>query len=168
MSAQKTVTFGDICQEMKLSTKDPISDGFTKYIGLEHLDSSSLKIKRWGSIAEDNPSFTRIFRKGHILFGRRRAYLRKAAVAEFDGICSGDIIVIETNSESKFNKLLPYIIQSEPFWNWAIKTSAGGLSPRTKFKSLAGFVFENIDESLVSFLDDSFRRLDGVYELSYF
>ena len=32
-----------------------------------------------------------MFHKGQILFGRRRAYLKKAAVAEFDGICSGDI-----------------------------------------------------------------------------
>src|SRR5690554_1413276 len=95
MTDKQTVKFGDICKEVKLTTKDPIGDGYERYIGLEHLDSGSLKIKRWGSIIEDNPSFTRVFKKGQILFGKRRPYLRKAAVAEFDGICSSDILVLD-------------------------------------------------------------------------
>lgn len=139
MTDKQTVKFGDICKEVKLTTKDPIGDGYERYIGLEHLDSGSLKIKRWGMIAENNPSFTRVFKKGHILFGRRRAYLKKAGVAEFDGICSGDIIVMEAKATSKLKGLLPFIIQSDGFWAWAVKNSAGGLSPRAKFKSLETF-----------------------------
>ncbi|OOF09690.1 type I restriction endonuclease subunit S, partial [Salinivibrio sp. MA427] len=93
MTDKQTIKFGDICKEVKLTTKDPIGDGYERYIGLEHLDSGSLKVKRWGMIAEDSPSFTRVFKKGQLLFGKRRPYLKKAAIAEFDGICSGDIIV---------------------------------------------------------------------------
>jgi len=137
MSEKQTVKFGDICREVKLTTKDPIADGYERYIGLEHLDSGSLKIKRWGMIAEDNPSFTRVFKKGHILFGKRRPYLKKAAIAEFDGICSGDIIVIEPSSNLEVPDLLPFIIQSEVMWDHAIRTSSGSLSPRTKFKSIS-------------------------------
>ncbi|MDF1690616.1 MAG: restriction endonuclease subunit S [Cycloclasticus sp.] len=137
MTSLQTVKFGDICREVKLTTKDPIADGYERYIGLEHLDSGSLKIKRWGMIAEDSPSFTRVFRKGNILFGKRRPYLKKAAIAEFDGICSGDIIVMEPNKD--IEELFPFIVQSSDFWNWAIQTSSGSLSPRTKFKSLAEF-----------------------------
>jgi type I restriction enzyme S subunit len=139
MNKKKTVKFGDICNEVKLSTKDPVLDGYKRYIGLEHLDSGSLKIKRWGQIEEDSPSFTRIFKKGHILFGRRRAYLKKAAIAEFDGICSGDIIVMDANEQNILASLLPFVIQTNQFWAWAVKHSAGGLSPRTKFKALAEF-----------------------------
>lgn len=139
MSDKQTVKFGDICREVKLTTKDPIADGYERYIGLEHLDSGSLKIKRWGMIAEDNPSFTRVFKKGHILFGKRRPYLKKAAIAEFDGICSGDIIVLEPK-DAIDPDMLPFITQSEGFWDWAVKTSSGSLSPRTKFKSLADYV----------------------------
>lgn len=136
------VKFGDICREVKLTTKDPITDGYDKYIGLEHLDSGSLKIKRWGLIAEDNPTFTRVFKKGHILIGKRRPYLKKAAIAEFDGICSSDIIVVEPNNQKILHDLLPFYIQSNSFWKWAIKTSAGSLSPRTKFKDLSEKVFK--------------------------
>ncbi len=137
MTNKQTVKFGDICREVKLTTKDPIADGYERYIGLEHLDSGSLKIKRWGMITEDNPSFTRVFKKGHILLGKRRPYLKKAAIAEFDGICSGDIIVMEPKPSLSVPELLPFLIQSEVFWNWAIKTSSGSLSPRTKFASLS-------------------------------
>ncbi|HHG3258501.1 TPA: restriction endonuclease subunit S [Vibrio parahaemolyticus] len=147
MTDKQTVKFGDICQEVKLTTKDPIGDGYERYIGLEHLDSGSLKIKRWGVIAKDNPSFTRVFKKGNILFGKRRPYLKKAAVAEFDGICSGDIIVMEPTQRLAVSALLPFIIQSESFWQHAISTSSGSLSPRTKFKSLSEYQLEIGDES---------------------
>jgi type I restriction enzyme, S subunit len=101
-----------------------------------------LKIKRWGSIADDNPSFIRVFKKGHILFGKRRPYLKKAAIAEFDGICSGDIIVMEPQGDLMLPELLPFIVQSEKFWDWAIKPSSGSLSPKTKFQLLADCVFD--------------------------
>lgn len=139
MTDKQTVKFGYICREVKLTSKDPIADGYKRYIGLEHLDSGSLKIKRWGIIADDSPSFTKVFRKGDALIGKRRPYLKKAAIAEFDGICSGDIIVVEGKTNDINSSLIPYIIRSESFWDWAVKTSSGSLSPRTKWKSLAEF-----------------------------
>jgi len=137
----RIVKFGDVAQEVKASTKDPLGEGIERYIGLEHIDPESLRLARYGLIAEDNPTFTKKFTAGDILFGRRRAYLKKAAVADFDGICSGDITVIAPKGEDLLPDLLPFIVQSEPFFDWAVKHSAGGLSPRTKFKSLAEFEF---------------------------
>ena len=137
----RIVKFGDVAQEVKASTKDPLGEGIERYIGLEHIDPESLRLARYGLIAEDNPTFTKKFSAGDILFGRRRAYLKKAAVADFDGICSGDITVIAPKGEDLVPDLLPFIVQSEPFFDWAVKHSAGGLSPRTKFKSLAEFEF---------------------------
>lgn len=141
MTDKQTVKFGDICKEVKLTTKDPIADGYERYIGLEHLDSGSLKIKRWGIIVDDSPSFTRVFKKGQILFGKRRPYLKKAAIAEFDGICSGDIIVMEATTDNQYPEFLEVLVHSTDFWEWAVKTSSGSLSPRTKFKSLAEYNF---------------------------
>lgn len=137
----RIVKFGDVAQEVKASTKDPLGEGIERYIGLEHIAPESLRLARYGLIAEDNPTFTKKFSVGDILFGRRRAYLKKAAVADFDGICSGDITVIAPKGEDLVPDLLPFIVQSEPFFDWAVKHSAGGLSPRTKFKSLAEFEF---------------------------
>ncbi|WP_244637373.1 hypothetical protein [Enterobacter kobei] len=55
MANKNIVRFGDICREVKLSSKCPIADGYERYVGLEHLDSGSLNIKRWGIIEDDNP-----------------------------------------------------------------------------------------------------------------
>ena len=60
-------------------------------------------------------TFTKIFHKGDVLFGRRRAYLKKAVIAPFDGICSGDITVIVARPEYILPELLPFVIQNEAF-----------------------------------------------------
>jgi type I restriction enzyme S subunit len=74
------------------------------------------------------------------LFGRRRAYLKKAAQAPFSGICSGDITVFR----AKVNilpELLPFVVCNDKFFDYAVKHSAGGLSPRVKFKDLVNYQF---------------------------
>jgi type I restriction enzyme S subunit len=163
MTDKQTVKFGDICREVKLTTKDPIADGYERYIGLEHLDSGSLKIKRWGIIAEDNPSFTRVFKKGHILFGKRRPYLKKAAIAEFDGICSGDIIVLNVEKLD----VLKLILVMDTFWQYAINNSSGSLSPRTKFSFLKNFeaTFKK-DAAVLSIITSKVAAIDSMYEES--
>ena len=80
-----------------------------------------------------------MFHKGQILFGRRRAYLKKAAVAEFDGICSGDITVIEAIPGKVDKDLLPFIIQNDALFDYAVSRSAGGLSPRVKWEQLSDY-----------------------------
>lgn len=137
----QVVKFGEIAKEVRATTKTPIEDGLEFYVGLEHLDPQSLRIQRRGVIAEDNPTFNKRFAPRHILFGRRRAYLKKAAVADFEGICSGDITVIDAIPGLIIPKLLPFIVQSDVFFDWAVKNSAGGLSPRVKWKSMAEFEF---------------------------
>ena len=133
--------FGDIARNLTIAVKDPLSEGFERYVGLEHIEPENIHIKSWGNV-EDGTTFTRRFRKGQVLFGKRRAYQRKAALAEFDGVCSGDILVFEANSENVVPELLPFIVQSDKFFDYAIKTSAGSLSPRTKFKDLAMLKFK--------------------------
>lgn len=137
----QTVKFGEIAKEVKATTNDPVEDGLEFYVGLEHIDSQSLRLQRKGVISEDNTTFNKRFSPGHILFGRRRAYLKKAAVADFEGICSGDITVIEAVPGMIVPEFLPFIVQSDMFFDWAVKNSAGGLSPRVKWKSLAEFEF---------------------------
>jgi type I restriction enzyme S subunit len=68
-------------------------------------------------------------------------YQRKVAVADFEGVCSGDIYVLEPSSDALMPELLPFICQTDAFFDHAVGTSAGSLSPRTNWKSLADFEF---------------------------
>lgn len=134
------VTFGDVARLSRERSTDPEADGYARYIGLEHMDPGDLQVRRWGDI-EDGVTFTNVFRPGQVLFGKRRAYLRKVAVADFEGICSGDIYVLEANGGTLLPELLPFICQTDAFFEHAIGTSAGSLSPRTNWESLASFEF---------------------------
>ena len=142
------VKFGDVVRDVKESEKDPSSAGLTRYIGLEHIESKNFKIREWGDLTRDEVSFTKRFRAGQVLFGKRRAYLRKVAVAEFDGICSSDILTFEPLNGNLIPELLPFIVQSERFFDHALDTSSGSLSPRTRWSQLKDFEFPlpSIDE----------------------
>ena len=136
----KKYRFDEVCRQVNEATKDPQAEGLDHVIGLEHIEPNNLHIAQWDTL-EKETTFTRKFRNGQVLFGRRRAYQRKVAYAEFDGICSGDILVFEAIEEVLLPELLPFLIQSEGFFQKALATSAGSLSPRTKFKELADYEF---------------------------
>ena len=107
-------------------------------IGLENIEPEDFQLKGFGLVA-DGTTFTKRFAKGDVLFGKRRPYLKKVAVADYDGICSGDILVIRAKKNKMLQGLLPYYISSEAFIQHAVRTSAGSLSPRTKWKDLKTF-----------------------------
>lgn len=136
----KKYRFDEVCRQVNEVTKDPTAEGLDHVIGLEHIESDNLHITHWDTL-EKETTFTRKFKKGQVLFGRRRAYQRKVAYAEFDGICSGDILVFEAIEKVMLPELLPFLIQSDGFFQKALETSAGSLSPRTKFKELADYEF---------------------------
>jgi type I restriction enzyme S subunit len=135
------VKFGDVVRLEKARSQDPLSDGFERYLGLEHLEPGDLRIRSWGNVT-DGVSFTSVFKPGQVLFGKRRAYQRKVAVADFAGVCSGDIYVMEAkDAQVLLPELLPFICQTDAFFEHAVGTSAGSLSPRTNWTSLADFEF---------------------------
>lgn len=137
----RQVKFGNVVQHSKARSQDPLADGIERYVGLEHLEPGDLRIRSWGNVA-DGVTFTSVFKPGQVLFGKRRAYQRKAAVADFSGVCSGDIYVLETkDSKVLLPELLPFICQTDAFFDHAVGTSAGSLSPRTNWTSLADFEF---------------------------
>lgn len=139
----RKVKFGDVVRDVKNTTKDPATDGLERVVGLDHLDPESLPLRRWDELADlpDGTSFTRTFKAGQVLFGKRRAYQRKVTVPDFDGICSGDILVFEPSSPDLLPEFLPYLVQSDGFFDHALGTSAGSLSPRTKWQELAKYEF---------------------------
>lgn len=131
------VKLGDVAREYKATVKD--NAGFP-IVGLEHLSPGEITLDCWDTDVET--TFTKSFKKGHMLFGRRRAYLKKAALAPFDGVCSGDIIVIEAIPGKINPELLPFIIQNDLLFDYAVGNSSGSLSPRVKWESLKEYEFE--------------------------
>ena len=127
-------TFGEIAECDKKYAEH--SNEVSRFVGLEFIEADNFQLQGWGEIA-NGTTFSKRFTKGDVLFGKRRAYLKKVAVADFDGICSGDILVIRAKAKKMLQGLLPFYISADAFIQYAVSTSAGSLSPRTKWKDLA-------------------------------
>lgn len=136
-------TLGDVAKEHKETIKDDKKG--MPVVGLEHLIPQNIRLEKWD--VDSINTFTKVFRKGNVLFGRRRAYLKKAAYAHVDGICSGDITVIEAIPEKIYPELLPFIIQNDDLFDYAVGKSAGSLSPRVKWEHLSKYCF-NLPDTL--------------------
>jgi len=128
--------FDQIATMVNDRVDDPAEANVDYYVGLEHLDPESLTIRRWGSPSDVNATKL-LFRKGDIIFGRRRVYQRKLAVAHFDGICSAHALVLRAKPEVVVPEFLPFFMQSDLFMERAKQISVGSLSPTINWKTLA-------------------------------
>ena len=132
------VKLGSVARECRQNWTGPM--GGVPIVGLEHLTPEEITLSTWD--CDTDNTFSKKFEKGQVLLGRRRVYLKKAAIAPFDGICSGDITVIEAIPDRIVPELLPFVIQSDKFFDYAVQGSAGSLSPRVKWEHLKDYEFE--------------------------
>jgi type I restriction enzyme M protein len=105
------------------------------YVGLDDLDPGDLHIRRMGKGSDVIGTKLR-FRKADIIFGRRRAYQRKLAVAEMNGICSAHAMVVRAKPNVVLPEFLPFLMMSDKFMNRAVEISVGSLSPTINWTTL--------------------------------
>ena len=130
----KRMAFGDFAHSIgdRAEPKDAQEE---IYVGLEHLDPQCLHIRRWGKGSDVIGGKLR-FQKGDIIFGKRRAYQRKLAVAEFGGICSAHAMVVRARPDKVLPEFLPFLMMSDRFMNRAVEISVGSLSPTINWTTL--------------------------------
>lgn len=136
----KVWRFDQMAANVNVRIDNPSESGMEHYVGLEHLDSDSLKIRRWGT-PDDVEATKLMFKKGDIIFGRRRAYQRKLGVAEFDGICSAHAMVLRAKQDVVLPAFLPFFMQTDLFMRRAVEISVGSLSPTINWTTMAAQEF---------------------------
>lgn len=137
------VTFGDVVRQCK-EKADPETSGLERYIAGEHMNTDDLRLRRWGEIGSGylGPAFHIRFKPGQVLYGSRRTYLRKVAVADFEGICANTTFVLEPkNVEEVLSEFLPLLMQTDAFNDFSVKNSKGSVNPYINFSDLARFEF---------------------------
>lgn len=137
------VAFGDVVRKVN-DKVDPWDSGLERYVAGEHMDTDDLRIRRWGLIGDDylGPAFHMRFKPGHVLYGSRRTYLRKVALADFEGITANTTFVLETKDPTRLMpELLPFLMQTEAFHSYSIKHSKGSVNPYINFSDLEAFEF---------------------------
>ena len=138
------VQFGDVVRETKEKV-DRSNNPYEFYVAGDHMDTEDLTIRRKGRFATDDvgPAFIRVFHEGQVLYGSRRTYLKKIAVADFDGVTANTTFVLETKDENVLRqRLLPFIMHTERFTEWSVKRSKGSTNPYVLFSDLADYEFD--------------------------
>lgn len=139
----KMVKFGDVVRQCKESV-DRKNNPFERYVEGGHMDSENIHIRRWGEFGADyvGPAFHRIFRKGQVLYGSRRTYLKKVAMADFDGITANTTFVCETKDQNVFmQELLPFLMLTDSFAEHSIQESKGSTNPYINWPDIAKYEF---------------------------
>lgn len=132
-SGWRTGTIGDISAERRIKF-DPSNEDPLPYIGLEHMPKQCVALTTWGT-SEELASAKWRFKRGQILFGKLRPYFHKVGLAPLDGVCSTDIIVVESPHPS-FALLW---LSSNSVIAFADSTSTGTRMPRTKWRDLSSY-----------------------------
>ncbi|RLA21386.1 MAG: restriction endonuclease subunit S [Gammaproteobacteria bacterium] len=171
-----TVAFGDVVRQVK-DKVDPQDSGLDRFVAGEHMDTDDLRLRRWGEIGVGylGPAFHMRFKPGHVLYGSRRTYLRKVAVADFEGITANTTYVLES-AEPKvlLPELLQFIMQTDAFNEHSVRESRGSVNPYVNFSDLAWFEFNlpptqvqaRIVEVLRAALNTKNRVGDAIYAAS--
>ena len=130
----------DVATEIKERENNPSTSKYERFVGLEHFVSGDIVIKKYGK-TEDLESSMKVFHSGDILVARRNVYLRRASAVFFDGITSGDSIVLRAKSE-RIGRLLPFILNTDDFWDFADQYADGTMSTRLAPATLMEYEFD--------------------------
>ncbi len=133
-SKWRRLTFGQIAENIR-DVGQPMPEDSATYIGLEHMDSGSLRVTRWGSEADLKGQKLKM-RKGDILFAKRNAYLRRVAIAPHDGFFSAHGMILRAVPDVAASEFLPFFMMSDRFMNRAVEISVGSLSPTINWTTL--------------------------------
>jgi len=134
------VNFEDMADLVTDRIDDPKESGLKDYIGLDHIDTDNIRIKRFGS-TNDVEATKFLCKKGDIIFGKRNAYLRKVAVSDRAAVVSAHSMVLRSKDSKVISDFLPCFMQSSIFWKTAQAISEGSMSPTIKWKTLASQEF---------------------------
>ena len=127
-------TFGQIAENIH-DVGQPTPADSAMYIGLEHMDSGSLHVRRWGSEADLKGQKLKM-RKSDVLFAKRNAYLRRVAIAPHDGFFSAHGMILRAKPKVVLPEFLPFLMMSDKFMNRAVAISVGSLSPTINWSTL--------------------------------
>lgn len=137
-------TLGAVAKASK-ERVDPQDGTVSRYVAGDHMDTDDLKIHRWGEIGDGylGPAFHRPFNPGQVLYGSRRTYLRKVAVAAFSGVTANTTFVVETRDPSVLlQEFLPFVMTSELFHAFSIRESKGSVNPYVNWTDIERYEFD--------------------------
>lgn len=146
----RTYQLQDFANPISVAVTNPCQSGYSRFVGLEHYDSGELVVKRYSG-TELLTTTAKAFETNDILIARRNVYLKRAGIVFFDGITSGDTIVLRIKNDCESatgvpkdlaQRIIPIVLNSEHFWIYANKHADGMNSKRISKEMLLTYEFE--------------------------
>lgn len=146
----RTYQLQDFANPISVAVTNPSQSGYSRFVGLEHYDSGELVVKRYSG-TELLTTTAKAFETNDILIARRNVYLKRAGIVFFDGITSGDTIVLRIKNDCESatgvpkdlaQRIIPIVLNSEHFWIYANKHADGMNSKRISKEMLLTYEFE--------------------------
>lgn len=133
-----------------------------RFIGLENLQAHTTRLLGTESSATVRSSSIH-FLPSDLLYSRLRPYLNKVMVADFEGLCSAEFIVLPSNDNIN-SKYLMYFLNSSVFVRFANSLNTGD-RPRVDFTQIGEFVIPtpsiHEQKQIVAEIETQFARLDA-------
>lgn len=150
-------SIGDLATNPRRAVRPKEIDPETPYIGLEHMPRRCIALSAWdqaGSVSSGKFRFS----SGDILFGKLRPYFHKVGIAPIDGVCSTDVLVVNTKSPHWYGILLGHL-SSKEFVDYADAASGGTKMPRTSWQDMARYEVIIPSEPVARLLSDMLRPM---------
>jgi len=115
----------------RVTPAEALPDESINYVGLGNIESNTGQLTEFAptpgsQILSSSPTF----KQGDILYGRMRPYLNKVWIAKFDGICSGEAIVLRPDNDKVDVRFLHALLLSKITLNQVIPLQSGTSLPR--------------------------------------
>jgi type I restriction enzyme, S subunit len=136
------------------------------YIGLENVESWTGRLTQTAELSdlddEENAATGNKFRSGDVLFGKLRPYLAKAFVAEVDGCCTSELLVLRPiRYDSNY---LKYLLLTPDFINLVNSSTYGAKMPRASWDFIGNISLPTLplesQKSIARFLDRKTAAID--------
>lgn len=144
LSTWKKVKLSDVAEEYSVRIENPSQSEYDFYIGSDCIGQYDFRIHK-RSDASTITSTQKGFKTGDYLLVRRSLYgsdfRERAPRADFDGVCSADILTIREKKDIIADGFLIYVLYQKSLWDFIVSNSNGGLTRRIKWKQLADYEF---------------------------
>ena len=143
-SVEKTSKLNEVVDKITDTVNPKNENGFVHYVGLENIESQTgILLGNTQSDFSMIESNKNVFRSGDILYGKLRPNLNKVVVANIDGICSTDILVLRPYNSNLATFYKHYFL-SESFNSEVVKT-VSGQRPRTSWEKMEKILVPPLD-----------------------
>lgn len=160
----------DVFEKVSDSVDPSSRTGDVRFIGLENITSGTGDLTGNTSTEISDIKSTKIvFKKGDILYGKLRPNLNKVWHAEFEGICSTDILALRAKRDDVSTKLFSYLFRSGHFNTQVLQGLSGSQLPRVNFSYMASLEIPlppmEVQQEIVAEIEGYQKIIDGAKQI---